>query len=377
MTDNRYICPLAFGAVHYDMDNKMGPCSLNNMVNVKTIDEYLKDEKLQQLKSDTKNGIRNPLCNSCYNLEEIDQNIGSNRQFWLSKTDKTIFESDNFSHLEVRFSNICNSKCRTCIPNTSSPIATEEKKYLNWKFPVLRYSGIDENFILNQSKQIASNLKTVTFSGGEPLLQWQHWDFLDYLIENKLDPQLLYYSNASLLTFKNQHIFDKWKHFSDVIFRVSIDAVEDSAEYWRHGEKWDTIINNVKQVKQLMPNVKLEYTVTISWPNVFHVEKIIDALASFDNKPQINFNTVYSDLFNLQVLPKNIKTRVEKYFNSIDKNKVNMDTLKGMVLFMNSKDKSNLMTAAIARLKEVDLRREESFINAFPEYKEMAIEYGY
>jgi hypothetical protein len=344
------------------------------MVEAKSIDDYLKDELLIKLKNDMNNGIRNPLCNPCYNIE--DHYPGSNRLWWLSHTSNDIYESDNFSHLEIRFSNICNSKCRTCIPNTSSPIATEEKKYSNWTFPVLRYSGPDENFVLNESKKIASNLKTVTFSGGEPMLQWQHWDFLDYLIENNLNPKLLYYSNGTILTFKDQHIFDKWKHFGDVNFRVSIDAVNESAEYWRHGEKWDTIIKNVKKVKHFMPNVTLEYTFTVSWPNVFHIEKVIDAL-TFNAKPQINFNLVYSDLFNLQVLPKNIKIRVEEYFSKINKNKVDQNILNGFISFMNSEDKSDLMTSAIARLKEVDLRREESFIDAFPEYKEMAIEYGY
>ena len=136
------------------------------------------------------------------------------------------------------------------------------------------------------------------------------------------------------------------------------------------------IIKNIKQVKHFMPNVTLEYTFTVSWPNVFQIEKVVDAL-TFNAQPQINFNLVYSDLFNLQVLPKNIKISVEEYLRKINKNKMNQNVLNGLISFMNSEDKSNLMTNAIARLKEVDLRRDESFITAFPEYKEMAIEYGY
>lgn len=376
MADNRYICPLAFGAVHYDMDNRMGPCSLNNIVDATTIEEYLKHPKLIQLKTDMKNGIRNPSCNACYNLE--DHNLKTNRLFWLSKTNETVFDSDEISHLEIRFSNICNSKCRTCVPNTSSSIAAEEKKYGRWDFSVLRYSGPSENFVLDESKTIANNLKTVTFSGGEPLLQWQHWEFLDYLIENNLDPQLLYYSNASTFTFKNQHIFDKWKQFSEVVFRISIDAVEGVAEYWRPGAAWNTIIDNIKQLKEVMPNVKIQYTLTISWPNVFQIEKIIDALSSDGNyERKVNFNLVQSKWYNLQVLPKNMKLRVEEYFNSISEYKIDPLLLNNLVSYMNDNDNSNLMSGAIKRLKEIDVRRGESFIDMFPEYKEMAIEYGY
>jgi hypothetical protein len=44
---------------------------------------------------------------------------------------------------------------------------------------------------------------------------------------------------------------------------------------------------------------------------------------------------------------------------------------------MNSADKTLLLPLAFKSLKEVDLRRNQSFIDVFPEYQELAKEYGY
>ena len=372
---NKYLCPLPFGAVQFDMNDKMGPCSLNNISTITTIEDYLTNTQVMQLKEDMKNGVRNPICNACYNLE--DHNLGTNRQFWFHNITQDVYNLNKIVHVELRFSNICNFKCRTCIPNTSSAIANEEKKYLNWSQPILNFSGPDESFVLTEVKKIVRNLSTIGFSGGEPMLQWQHWDLLDYLIENKLNPKLVYFTNGSVLKFKNQHIFDKWKHFDNVTCKVSIDAVGESAEYWRHGDTLDHIISNIKEIKKEMPNVTVEYMLTVSWPNIFHIDRISDELLKFDEAPHISINPVFSDVFNLRVLPAEMKKIVEEYLLNFECTAELKRHLLGLISFMNGKDESNLLPIAIAKLKEIDIRRGESFIDAFPEFKEMVTEHGY
>ena len=50
---------------------------------------------------------------------------------------------------------------------------------------------------------------------------------------------------------------------------------------------------------------------------------------------------------------------------------------KYIINYMNSADKTLLLPLAFKSLKEVDLRRNQSFIDVFPEYQELAKEYGY
>jgi sulfatase maturation enzyme AslB (radical SAM superfamily) len=378
---NKYICPAVFGGVHYNCDNRMGPCCLNTITPSTTIEEYLKIPTLVQLKEDMLNGIRNPICNKCYNLEDVG--VSSHREDWLRLTTPEVFENNKFFHLELRFSNLCNLRCRTCYATTSSRVATEEAQYFGSDKRILSFSGPDENFALAEAKKIAKDLQMITFSGGEPFMHWQHWEFLDYLIENKCNPSLLYYSNNTLLTFKDQHIFDKWKHFDSILYRASIDAVGEAAEYWRSGTEWKDVVNNITQIKEVMPKVTLEFTITVSWPMIYQIHKIYEQLLQFTDIPResINFNTAFSRWFDLQVLPKEEKEKVSEYLLSLANDEMyDVSTQKNLLAlhsYINDKDQSETMPLAIKKLKEVDIVRNESFIDVFPEWKEMALKYGY
>lgn len=375
---NRYICPAVFANIHYNMDDLMGPCCLNTITKSTTIEEYRKNSTLLKLKSDMLAGVRNPICNKCYSLE--DSNLGSHRMDWLRLTTPDIFETKDIFHLELRFSNLCNLKCRTCYSTVSSRISTEDKQYFGSTRDILRFSGPTEEFVLEECKKVIKDVQIITFSGGEPMLHWQHWALLDYLIENNLNPTLMYYSNNTTLTFKDQHIFDKWKHFDNVLYRASIDAVGKEAEYLRQGETWDVVIGNIKKIKKEMPHVKIEYTVTVSWLNILQIGKVIDEIKSFDPYNIININQAWSPWFQIQMLSPEMKEVVTNYLQELWKKDCPLElksSMLGLITSMNSQDMSKTLYESMKKLKKVDEVRGESFIEVFPEFKEMALKYGY
>ena len=178
-----------------------------------------------------------------------------------------------------------------------------------------------------------------------------------------------------------EHIFDKWKHFDNILYRASIDAVGKHADYLRHGESWDVVIGNVKKIKQEMPHVTREYTVTVSWLNLFQLGKVIDEIKSFDPDASININQAWSPWFQIQMLPEDIKKIASIYLEALSRKDYYAQELKvsmlGLVSSMNSVDWSDKMPEAVKKLKKVDEVRGESFIETFPEYRNMVLKYGY
>ena len=140
--------------------------------------------------------------------------------------------STDFEVCEVRFSNVCNFKCRICSPSSSSLIAAEEIKFGNTlRHPVvIEYMG---SSLLEQVKNISAGLKSIKFSGGEPLMMPQVWEFLDYLIKtNKSqDIDVWYDTNGSNLTFKTKSIIELWSKFRSVNVSVSLDPNSSISGY--------------------------------------------------------------------------------------------------------------------------------------------------
>lgn len=373
-------CPMPFGAIHYSMAGTVGICPfITTNKKTITIEEYRKEPVLLELKRQLLNDERPDMCHECYYLE--DQGLGSERLDKVNHFEEDVYELDELHHIEVRFSNLCNSKCRICYDHVSSQCASENKMF---DFPndptykVMRTPGPYEAFVLDQTKSVANTLRRITFSGGEPMLHWQHWDLLNYFIDNGYKPKLNYYSNNSTLEFKGQHIFDKWKHFGEVDFRISVDARGKGHEYWRAGTKWQTILDNVKAIQNSGLPIKRTYITTLAWPILYSWKDMLEELYELDPTGIFNTTVVYSDEYLLHTLPIEEKHRAAEELRKIKVwDKIDPTRIDGIIKYMFSRDTSELMPAAVADIREKDRRRNESIFDAFPEWTDLMKQYGY
>ena len=360
-------CPMPFGAIHYSMAGTVGICPfITTNKDTITIEEYRKEPVLVELKKQLLRDERPDLCHECYYLE--DQGLGSERM-------------DKVHHIEVRFSNLCNSKCRICYDHVSSQCASENKifDYTNDpNYKVMRTPGPYEAFVLDQVKSVSNTLRRITFSGGEPMLHWQHWDLLNYFINNGLYPKLNYYSNNSVLEFKGEHIFDKWKHFVEVDYRISVDARGKGHEYWRSGTKWETIVDNVKEIKKSGLPIKRTYITTLAWPILYSWKDMLEELYEVDPEGIFNTTVVYSKEYLLHTLPLEEKHRAAEELRKIHVwDKIDPTRIDGIIKYMFSRDTSELMPNAVADIKQKDFRRNESIFDALPEWTDLMKRYGY
>jgi len=145
-------CPMPFGAIHYSMAGTVGICPfITTNRDTITIKEYLKEPVLTDLKEKLLRDERPDKCHECYYLE--DQGLGSERKDKVNHFDEDVYTVNEIHHIEVRFSNLCNSKCRICYDNVSSQCASENKMFDypdDPKYKVWRTPGPYEGFVLDQ-----------------------------------------------------------------------------------------------------------------------------------------------------------------------------------------------------------------------------------
>jgi uncharacterized Fe-S cluster-containing radical SAM superfamily protein len=106
----------------------------------------------------------------------------------------TDFQTLKIQFLDFRNSNLCNMKCRSCGPIFSSSWAEELGNTIVLNQQATDFDSLD-----------LTNCEKIYFAGGEPLLNYQHYELLQRLIDLGRDPVLIYSTNLSSLKYKNLH----------------------------------------------------------------------------------------------------------------------------------------------------------------------------
>lgn len=264
----------------YGFDTELGTLKEN------TLKEIWNSDKTKQMRLNFLNGISDPDCYRCYNRGPSFR-TGQN-DFYLpqekmqevlnsTKPDGTVEEHKMF-YIDIRFNNLCNFTCRTCSPHFSTSWIPDHIKLndiapdapLVGILPNFHFPGKTEEQGLNEILPHLKYADHIYFAGGEPLMQKEHYQVLDKLIEEKnFDIDIRYNTNFSKLVNRKVDIIDYWKQFTKLNIHASIDGSHEKAEYWRKGTVWSNIVANKKRLQEECPNAKFAITYTLSWVNVF------------------------------------------------------------------------------------------------------------
>lgn len=151
---------------------------------------------------------------------------------------RAIMANDNCVHdvltLDYYPSNYCNYSCVMCAGGASSQRQTFEVKVLGRKEKIVLNSA-DPDFF-----SILDRVQIINFTGGETALQKQVHEIMDYLIERDLAKNILITLLTNASSSAND-LMDKFRHFKQVIYNVSIDGTGAVGEYQRRGSKWATV----------------------------------------------------------------------------------------------------------------------------------------
>jgi len=362
-----------------------------NVHNEKII-ELINNKKYNELRKQMLNGKKPKACHRCYELETsadtwtLRKNSLINFKHHMSLIEKTNEDGSindfEMRYLDIRFSNLCNMKCRTCGPELSSSWHDDQiKMFSNYDRPKFIDLKINSNF-MDDLKPHLDTIEEVYFAGGEALITPQHYEILDYWLETgKTDIKLRYTTNFSGLKYKDKSILDYWKCFKDVRVAASLDTFEQKAEYARKGTDWNKIVSNRKTMIDHCPNVYFEITPTISIFSVhslyeFHRSWVEEGLLDIDNV-RINILT-HPRYFSITILPKEYKRRIEGLYNAYVKwlqdNNSQLhvvQSINGIVDYMNSADHSNLISDFKSQIQIIDNVRNERFVEIYPELENL------
>ena len=360
-------------------------------LNDSSLDKIWNSERITKLRRRMLKNLPCRECERCYEEEEnglISLRRKMNERFKhcqgeLEKTKKDGSLADiNWRYLDVRFSNECNFRCRTCGPYLSSSWCNEEKGMYGGeaKLPSRLKLNKQDGSLWEFIEKSLPVVEEIYFAGGEPLLSDEHYEILEKLLAiGKKDVKLLYNTNFSSLSFKGRDIFKYWNKFDNVLIAASLDAMKERGEYIRKGQNWIRTEKNMMALKKNCPQVKFLIFPTISIFNVWHLPDFHKYLVAngFISINDIRLNILFHPVeYRVQVLPKKYKklakVKLLEHLKYLRKNKgteMIIAEFKQLLKFMEARDLSDKIDTFLSKTKRLDKIRGEEFFMVFPEWK--------
>jgi hypothetical protein len=189
------------------------------------INTHMNSDYFKEIRREMLNDIEPKACTRCY--QEERKGVESKRVY-ESKIYKD-FDPDYASRItsedgsipmdlrfvELRLGNVCNVRCRTCNPASSSRWVADYKKIVDsLEFVNDGYSWLDhkhdfqwpedENFY-NDLFECAPNMEVLYINGGEPTLIKAHWKYLEMLVESGRSKNIILWYNINMTSIKQYH----------------------------------------------------------------------------------------------------------------------------------------------------------------------------
>lgn len=271
-------CPKPFVSVRLDTDQDGRPlyrpcCFYQGPAVADSLQDYFSSPHLIQLQqhmltqSDFPKG-----CEACQLKESAG--LQSLRQVSVAEHGDAVSQTHTLA-LEAFPGNACNLSCMMCTPKFSSSFAAEYKQ-LGW---IDQASVTDfSQHTIDAIEQI-SDLKSVSFIGGEFFVTKNNLQILDVLIRRELQAKIV--TNATVLTPAHMN---KLRQIKQLDITVSVDGIGEVYELIRYPATWSVWENNVVSLKQALPHAKIHLLCVcqplnlqvlpdlINWANINRVE---------------------------------------------------------------------------------------------------------
>ncbi len=285
-------------------------------------DKTINSDFYRSLRLKALNNENIPGCIKCGQEESANITSLRMRDNASSKLKEPLDETTSFLNIEsIDFfcGNLCNLKCVTCEPYSSSSWRSDYE-LLGLKVPPLSKKTKIES-LLNQVK----NLKKIKFVGGEPFLDMDHKN--DLILLSKHNPaQIIILYSTNVTIWPSVEILNLWKSFKLINIHLSIDGHLQSNDYIRFPSKWDLIESNVNKFIQHSlnnKNIKLKIQSTVSVYNIWSIHKLqnwinaINIKMPTDRSIVLMFNFLHTPHFmSVKNLPNDYKIKAKALINS-------------------------------------------------------------
>lgn len=381
-------CPAFFLDATIDPTGSYSPCTALGGSKFNFAGQSFKvswaDARLEDARQRSSNGEQLPMCSRCWKEEAVD--FVSERKYLAADVPQDLDYTDpgyylsGPRHLNIKVSNICNLRCRTCQSKDSYLYHIEgehyEKKY-NLKHTFYTMDKFKKHFSdsqLDELFEFSNNLERIELYGGEPFLDDQVPQYLLRLVHAGMAGNI----DLSVSTNATHELSDTWRtiltSFKNVIINVSIDAVGSQFTYMRHPGKWDAVEKNLRDFFVLERtarnnNITVQPVTTVSALNVMSLPSVFDYFKKYKVTPFIIL-VQWPPYYCVNVLPESVRPEVEAFLRQH-----NTAEFVPVINLLNtarydSWNKFKFWTRA------KDEYREEDFLSTFPEMAQLLLKHN-
>jgi sulfatase maturation enzyme AslB (radical SAM superfamily) len=334
-------------------NGKIGPCCQIQSDYLKPIGELHNKQRFVDLKTEYPPAA----CEKCIGDEE--RNLPSYRAMFNQQKKS----GNGLQFVDIRNTNHCNLKCRYCGPHFSSSWAKELGNSTILNQPIEQYKDI----------LITNDLHWIYFTGGEPLINPEHWDLLQELVDSNRagNISLMYNTNLTTIKYKDIEVINLWSQFKSVKIQCSIDAIGQPLEYIRSGCEWAKIESNL----QTLINSVYKSKISVSISPVLSILNIwfIADLFAYANQNRITINPIVlagPDYLALDVIPDQLKEQALAQLALI-KSHISPSMFDHICGLIQNNINNSLFNHTIGHILLLDNNRDEKLFDLLP-FKEIA-----
>lgn len=387
-------CMIPWIHLHAWPDGRAYPCCLaraeHPVGNLKeqTMREVWNSDPMREMRTNMLDDKPCKQCGDCYEQEaagfaSMRNNSNKNFGHHINQVDQTLPDGSlpdfRLHYWDVRFSNICNLKCRSCGSIFSSRWYDDDVRLWGKELrPRVQFAGRHDDDIWEQMQEHIPHLDQIYFAGGEPLIMEEHSRILKLLIEKgNTKVRLIYNTNLTELKYKRESVLELWKHFPNVCVAASLDDMGDRASVIRSGTDWAQVEQNIRDLKRECPHIDFMISPTLSMMNIWNFVNFHRYMVEqgFIGAKDFNLNILQGPQdYRIDMLPADLKDKFKQQFDQHvewlqDKDPIHraIGGFEGAIKFMMATDNSHLLADFWESVNDLDWSRKESLLAVVPE----------
>ncbi len=391
-----FYCPLPFSHFSSSPDGRYKPCCVAKAAPYTTRDksplEFFRCDVMEQLRRDMAGGtITDHVMDYCKRCLITEAQSGHSKRIEEVKKHGRTVETGKFNSIKLKlFGNLCNLKCVMCAPLQSSkwaaeviehgPLAIEDPSVpdsslkeiahaTEWPvrgFPadkpiISPFQQMDQAKFYRDMEYIIPRLKTLEFTGGEPLINQDILAFIRWIIDKGWNKNLnlKFVTNGTCfardLTFLGR--------FKRVRLSISVDGIGARGEFLRFGTRFDQLRDNILRYQDIK-NLVVVGNTCITALNIGYLDEIF----AFSESVGLSFK-----LSNILVAPRYLRalnlpdTLKQRYREKLEKTKW-VDQMGIALRILSMKEDLPQFHVLRCYLEALDSRRGMNVRELWPEF---------
>jgi MoaA/NifB/PqqE/SkfB family radical SAM enzyme len=337
-----------------------------------SLEEAFHSPDRARLKANLFNGVADSNCDRCWR----DEKAGTRSRRQLSNKLFTQQVEEIHSDqpprltgplsLDLKFSNLCNQKCRICGPDSSTLWAKEigwETAEINW--------GRDNPQLWALLRKWLPSVTRLDLFGGEPFMIPECEKVLSLAVELGVSKQIKVGMSSNGSFFPRNLVENILPHFRKLALYLSLDGTSKQFEYQRHPARWNQALEVYKKFRNNDCFAGISLAVS-----AFNIYDLPDYLKFWKElgEDRIQLITVFSpEHLSISILPPELKKIVNsRLLGMLLPDDPQAPALMSLIRHMEQSNREDLWPEFVRTVQALDRIRGEDFRKVFPEYYEAA-----